>query len=302
MDFNEFDITSFVVGGGRKAPKQLDVHEVVNQVTLDTSECAPGVENIGGICLSKHAKTAIVNKAGAEIFDINDAVEKVKKQTGCNDTVCTLSKLPESETLINESLKPSGPRNTTGLLSNFNIDHSLGQWALEFDTFYPCPFAMVDFATCGDHLGTVDMKSVMSGVSSGFKLLDGSTRVIFDCFGCVMNTDYSTGGGKHWVAIFVDCREGHEPWTVEYFNSTGNPPPKQVVVWMEETTAALSELNKTESVIVTKFDHQESQTECGNYSLYFIRCRLENVPVSFFNEGLISDDAMIEFRKRLFRD
>ena len=55
------------------------------------------------------------------------------------------------------------------------------------------------------------------------------------------------------------------------------------------------------TVPVTDMDHQESQTECGLYALYYIRRRLEGVPYAFFFEQLVPDAAMTAFRAHVFR-
>ena len=56
-----------------------------------------------------------------------------------------------------------------------------------------------------------------------------------------------------------------------------------------------------EIIIVSSLEHQESNTECGLYTLFYIRARLENVPYSRFLEQEIPDENMIEFRKHCFR-
>ena len=197
--------------------------------------------------------------------------------------------------------KPAGPRNGTALLSNVHIDAVLRQWADEFATFYACPFAMADFDTDGDELGRVKLDELRSGR--------------YRTFGCVMNTDVSSGPGTHWVAIFVDMRPapgGPEPWTVEYFNSAGRPPARAVVRWMERQRAALllaragaleGAPGPVETWAVTSVAHQRSQTECGNYALFYIRRRLEGVTPQVFMEGgsRIPDSAMVKFRQYLFR-
>ncbi|MHB8736931.1 MAG: Ulp1 family isopeptidase, partial [Terriglobales bacterium] len=58
---------------------------------------------------------------------------------------------------------------------------------------------------------------------------------------------------------------------------------------------------KVESVPVTSMPHQNLDTECGLYALYYIRRRLEGVPYTFFEKQRIPDEAMTEFRKHVFR-
>jgi hypothetical protein len=202
--------------------------------------------------------------------------------------------------------KAAGPRDSLALLSNFNIDETLQRWARAFSFFFPCPFAMMDFDRNGDLFGAIDLVDVLEG---RIPVNLGTARVMrkSTCFGCVLNTDSSSGPGKHWVAVFVDCREPADgkAWTVEYFNSAGRPPPKVVVGWMARTRAALAEHRNgssgVECVPVTDVGHQESQTECGLYAMYYIRCRLEGIPTDFFFRHLIPDAAMTAFRKHVFR-
>lgn len=190
--------------------------------------------------------------------------------------------------------KPVGPRDSTALLSNFNIDDTLRRWARAFPEFYPCPFAMMDFDRNGDQFGSIDLA----------QLLAAAGGAAAECFGCVINTDVSSGPGKHWVAVFVDGRPAAAaPWTVEYFNSSGNPPPRAMVHWMERARAGLAAARggPVRSLPVTDVDHQESRTECGVYALYYIRRRLEGTPPEFFTRNVVPDADMVAFRKHLFR-
>ena len=110
--------------------------------------------------------------------------------------------------------------------------------------------------------------------------------------------------------VFGDCR-GEGEWSVEYFNSAGNPPPPPVTRWLEETASRLMTYRASHPrkygdgavvpVPLTDIRHQDSQTECGNYALYYIRRRLEGAPYSEFRETRIPDVAMLAFRKHIFR-
>jgi hypothetical protein len=220
--------------------------------------------------------------------------------------------IPESiiDLELETRFKAQGPRDSTELLSNLHIDDTLQKWARAFPEFFPCPFAMMDFDRTKEKFATINLVNVLEGkepldLGPGF----GVVRRACSCFGCVVNTDDSSGPGKHWVAVFVDCRPtGNTSWTVEYFNSAGRPPPKAMTRWMERRRAQLAayrtETDRPGDVIaipVTDMDHQQSQTECGLYALYYIRRRLEGVPSRFFFEQLIPDTAMIAFRSHVFR-
>lgn len=209
--------------------------------------------------------------------------------------------------------KAAGPRLGHALLNNYNIDETLQRWARVFTSFFPYPFAMMDFDRTGEPFARIDPAAVLAG-EVPVDLGPGHEKKRRPCrtLGCVVNTDVSTGKGKHWVAVFVDCR-GPGGWTVEYFNSAGRPPPKAMTHWMERTRARLAEarakadpVSETDAVTaaaVTNVAHQESQTECGLYALFYIRRRLEGTPMAFFEDPsrIITDDEMTEFRKHCFR-
>ena len=78
-------------------------------------------------------------------------------------------------------------------------------------------------------------------------------------------------------------------------------PRRAMTNWMQKSCTRLSERHETIAVAVTDLDHQESQTECGLYALYYIRRRLEGTPYSFFFERLVPDAAMTAFRQHVFR-
>lgn len=266
-----------------------------------------------------HCDPILPTAASAEAAAVRAAAALV----GCESESCVLQHpafleaAPKSAVAADLELrfKAPGPRNTTELLSNFNIDDTLRKWARHFDNFFPCPFAMMDFDATREPFAVIDLGAVLQGrvecdLGPGVGLVRRPARR----FGCVVNTDTSRGSGKHWVAVFVDCSSAEGAWTVEYFNSVGQPPPKAMVKWMERSRARLAACRQeaasgetpwrpgpVEAVPVTRIDHQQSQTECGLYSLYYIRRRLEGTPYSFFEETVVPDAAMTEFRRHVFR-
>jgi len=343
---------SGAAGRGRRADGaalDADSRKALAGLTTTTDECAEDVERAPGTpCASKRVTKAIAAFAGdvppaaapagageAALLPTAptpeaEAVRAAAAALGCDSESCVVTHpvfrryvvernvVPEAalDLELETRFKAPGPRDSKGLLSNYNIDETLRRWARVFPEFHPCPFAMMDFERNGDRFGQIELPDVLAGrapvdLGPGF----GVVRRPASCFGCVLNTDTSSGPGKHWVAVFVDARPGPgEPWSVEYFNSAGNPPPKPVVRWMERARAQLAEYRAAlpasrdreagrdvVSVPVTDVDHQESQTECGLYALYYIRRRLEGVPYPFFFEQLVPDDAMTAFRAHVFR-
>jgi hypothetical protein len=197
---------------------------------------------------------------------------------------------------LDENFKEPGPYGSTALLDNFNIDGTLHKWSkhsskLFGKKFYHIPFQMIDFEKVGSELSRISVPGLIKGG--------------YDCFGCVLNTDVSTGGGKHWFCIYGDL--GHsgtedDPHKIEFFNSSGNPPVREVNVWLENTCADIIKSGGyAETVRAAPRKLQWSKTECGMWSLMYIKSRLEGKPSDYFYKSGANDKDMIDFRKYMFR-
>lgn len=270
--------------------------------------CALG--NDGDVCLDPEFYKRIEQsmRQGGKPKSAVKVAETVFEKLDCDDDVCVLDHPTTKEALgvevveqlKKEKLKPEGPANSTQLLDNTNIDWSLWQWGKNHPEFQPISFAMIDFATkpmrqMGDYPGMIPLGNY-DPIRS---LSQGKT-----CAGCVINSDRSSGGGIHWMALFVDMRGS--PWTCEFFNSTGRAPVSEIVRWQhamkERMTPMATERGvSVEDLSVTQVEHQMGNTECGPYSLYYIWSRVNGEPYSAFRRTRISDKSMMKFRKMLFR-
>lgn len=123
----------------------------------------------------------------------------------------------------------------------------------------------------------------------------------FDCFGVVLNTDVRRGRGIHWFPLFCDFRK--KPLiTIEYFNSSGNMPMREVCEWLSETEALVN-AGGYKARVITYMDHvhqADSETECGPYSIYYIYNRCLGKSRECIDESRITDDEMLAFRKQVF--
>ena len=328
------------------AGSKVDTMTVLNRVGTDTSECSATVAR--GKCdpCSSHRMLRAIKKFAEQSSDGDttdrtpapestlpkastdeaQAVRRAALVLGCNSESCIVTH-PKFRSFVagleniggthlldielDRRFKTEGPRNSTHLLSNFNIDGVLQEWAVTFPEFYNYNFNMMDFEVVGGSLARTDVAGILEGrESQNLGKMGGLIQRPCNTFGCVLNTDVSTGHGKHWVAVFGDCR-GEGEWTVEYFNSAGNAPPGPVTRWLENSAARLMEyrmahprkfgVGEVTSIPLTDIRHQDSQTECGLYTLYYIRRRLEGAPLSEFRSARIPDNAMVEFRKHIFR-
>lgn len=203
----------------------------------------------------------------------------------------------KAEFILKNKFKPIGPNDSTALLDNYNIDETLRQYQNHSDTlfnrkFYHIPFQMIDFDQTGTELSTFSIGDVIKNK--------------FDCFGVVLNTDISSNRGKHWFCLFGDLKHRgtkDDPYTLEYFNSSGNQPMNQVEIFMKRSTYnLLKEEGKICEIIRSAPRRlQYSSTECGVWSLMYIRSRLMGYSSKYFYDISANDKDMIAMRAHFFR-
>jgi hypothetical protein len=270
----------------------------------EPGECGFHIDGDGGkdICMEDgiidELKMYANNIKKLNVFDKTDIIDKLKEILDCQSESCILTKSEikdaighaKAEKQLFERFKPDGPFDSEAWFSNINIDNVLDQISIKYKDkkFLHIEFQMRDFEEVGGELSKIDLaKEYKRGIR---------------CFGVVFNTDYSAGNGKHWFAIFGSFSD--EPFTIEYFNSTGQDPLPEISVWMKKTKHHMEKtLNKkVNDVSVTKIVNQSDNHSCGSYSLYYIISRLEGVPYKYFTTTKIGDEVMHKFRQRhLFR-
>lgn len=222
----------------------------------------------------------------------------------CDSEQCIVKKLGINQA---DAYKLEGPRDVK-LLSNTNIDDTLKIWAREDKTFFPYNFNMRNFKEYSFRNGAVINKpDTLDTITFGDLYDRGYTRA-----GCVINTDVYQGGGKHWMALYIDASRAEE-WTVEFFNSSGNSPTVGWVEWMQKTVDEMNEMldGKGQSagetpmvrmVKVCSMRQQKSKTECGVYSLFYLYARMNGIPYSHFMKFPVCDKIMFLMRQHLFKD
>ena len=278
------------------------------------SPCALGVSGV--TCVGKKTIMSVARQLGMEDTAASDPTEVIgaaRKITGCLTEKCAVSAIAERLTGaerahvlgdITLSYKVDGPTGTR-LLTNFNIDSVLRQWAATRPDFFAYNFNMRDYAS---HSFANRAVQNTPDTLATVKWADLAARGIKRA-ACVINSDVYSGPGKHWMALFADATT--DPPTVEFFNSSGSPPAAEWVNWLVKTRGAIDDVMSKDrstphkpTVIIkaSSVRHQDSRSECGVYSVFYIWARLNGVPPSFFAKTTIPDKLMFEFRQHLFED
>ena len=119
-----------------------------------------------------------------------------------------------------------------------------------------------------------------------------------DKIGLIFNTDTHDKGGSHWIAMFVNMKSSE----ILFFDSNGNDVPRPI---MKLVTRLKEQGRKLKIDFEFKTNvgrrHQDFNTECGMYCLYFIISLLEeSKKFEFFKNNKISDKSIELLRHEYF--
>jgi hypothetical protein len=199
---------------------------------LPKGECAFHIDNkktcfnnnFIKLLVDNFSKKEIKNNTNQQEKIYIDDISKIKKDFNCKTEACLL----KQDKIINvvgnniiqeqlERFKPEGPYKGSEWFSNFNIDQVLEQLSKKHKNFLHITFQMRDFANMNNsELVNTDF---VKEYNNGYKY-----------FGVVFNTDSSTGRGQHWYSVFGDFSKN--PFTLEYFISSGEDPKNEIITWL----------------------------------------------------------------------
>lgn len=261
-------------------------------------------DNVGPLVRSENSKVGSARDA--------QVMQTAKKVTKCETEKCVLLTLEKplvesagraafDGNLIN-NFKVDGPLDNTWL-SNVHIDSVMKQFQSMFPRFSPYNFNMRNYMDWSYKNGVLlNQPDTLATISFCSLYKQG-----FDCAACIVNNDRYQNGGTHWMAIFIDARCPPRA-TCEFFNSAGNDPIPEFVSFLVKSANCIRELPspaggkpwKADIIKVSRRRHQQSTTECGVYSLFYVWARLNGVPYSYFLDKPVDDQLMFEFRQHLF--
>ena len=120
--------------------------------------------------------------------------------------------------------------------------------------------------------------------------------------GIVFNTDPDYKPGQHWISMFINIKKSK----IFFFDSTGDPPPKEVKELIDEIIDQGHNLPKPINFKVDSnegIEHQYGNTECGIYSIFFIVHMLEDkMTEHYLKTHILKDEYMEKFRHIYFND
>ena len=227
-------------------------------------------------------------------------------------------------------------------LSNYDILNVLEQYEVNYPRFEFIGPTPIDFdSRLETKINPYDTgRNPSNGVSSGKKcvwndlchfslkqqLSKGKRKI-----GIIFNLDKHYQSGSHWVSLFIDISRRF----IFYFDSAGGNMPKETQSFEnipeeiqmlknipEEIQALIERIQKQAKELGFQFDvksngshaHQQGNTECGMYSLFFIITMLTGRPTpksrkmslkkvfNLFLKERIPDKIIEQYRNEYFND
>jgi len=121
-------------------------------------------------------------------------------------------------------------------------------------------------------------------------------------FGLIINSDKHSGRGQHWFMMFFDLEKGE----IYFIDSCAKEPEiygKEIEEFVDTIKEYLKSKGFTEEDIIYKYNtilHQEGNSECGVYSMYYIEKFLEGKTFDEITKNVITDDEVNEYRLKFF--
>ena len=178
----------------------------------------------------------------------------------------------------------------TKWISNYDIKKVLEQHDKEKPEVYFYGAVPIDFKKCSvsSDLCKIDLK----------QHLDNNEHKL----AIVFNTDYSSGPGKHWNAMYVDLKGKNlnsQPG-IYFFDSFAARPMPQVKELIEKLKQQGSNLDIDFIVTVNDKKLQKNNFSCGFYSMHFLENMINEVPFKKYISSGLSDKKMIEYRNHCY--
>ena len=274
-------------------------------MTIDFTEnvkrCAPGKKYSEGSCFSLQNLRDIAKQTNNKFSSVNINLNGTKKELlrgitkvlknkyDCDDQLCWLNldivkDLDDSE-IDNFTFRPSGPDRGTKWLNTSNIDEVLEQ----YQKIYP---GFISFGAIPRDFSALLPLSINQPENSLENLYNRGKFKI----GIIFNHDTSGQSGSHWVAMFINLKQGD----IFYFDSYGLGAKKEILEYKNKVETFLKSKNIKPNFNSNNIRHQFKGSECGVYSINFILRLLKGESFEEITNNITKDDDVNLCRRVYF--
>uniref|UniRef100_A0A6C0BCR3 Ubiquitin-like protease family profile domain-containing protein n=1 Tax=viral metagenome TaxID=1070528 RepID=A0A6C0BCR3_9ZZZZ len=247
-------------------------------------------------CIKDKYAKSLIKAFGLPPNAVNN-IDELMKRVGCDSPSCLITKPNSSNVsrLLRVSIKPEGDIEGNTWVNSSQIVRVLNSWKIyinpKINNFYPMGFATIDFMSCPN-----SFNNRVKNLSLNF-LIQNKKRTA----AVIINTDNCSGRGEHWFPLFIDLRD--KVISLEYYNSVKKKMPKQICDYFDDLKNNYIKSGETRDVQIYSMlpdEHQNKNSECGIYSLFYIYSRLEGISGQEIVSYSLPDDHVHKLRKVMF--
>jgi len=282
-----------------------------NKKQFKKLQCAPGNNDKPYTCYTnealikmrdhwnnRHADAKINSDEPKEIWE----KLKANMQDVCNNEVCWLrQKFVENNmnNIVPYTFAPTAPKswikNPNEWLSSVDINKVMKQYEQKYKNFDFIGPSSIDFDKIIENNECV--WDELCHFSLKTHLGKGKKKI-----GIIFNTDTHDKSGSHWISLFINIQTNNN--YIFFFDSNGTKMPKEIKVLCDKVQKQAEELGISDlKVYENKKEHQQTNTECGMYSLYLIiELLTENHNIDYFMNTWIKDATVESLRKKYFNE
>jgi len=312
---NNSFIQGSATGGGsneRTGGTSIEVYSPNNQavsINQSSGSCAPGVNSNGSSCLTKQNLLKIAQTynqsypntqiRGVSQMDRNQLWKAIRdrlypvcqESESCWVDQDFMINLGDDE--VHNRFKPKRPKGKYQWLDTNNIQKTMEQYEQKYPDFaFIGPVPMNFSQLSSDIVGAINELDLAQAYSEGIRKI-----------GIIFNLSPwhpgDTNSGSHWVSLWIDLKQK----IVAYFDSFGHPNKNNNCIPAKIKTLINRIISRYPGMTVkcNPYTHQKQNSECGVYSMYFIKSALDGRQVDEIYRDIKSDEEMNQYRNVFFR-
>lgn len=234
-----------------------------------------------------------------------------EKKPKCKDEICWLNDIENKRTregIVNLLYAPEQPKewkkNPDEWLSNYDILDVLQQYEYKYKNFKIIGPTPINFNNPDMHNKEDCVWNELCNFDLKYYKKNKKNKI-----GVIFNLAKQGEAGTHWVSLFIDIKNKF----ILYFDSNGDVCPPEIYELINKIVNQGKKEKIKFKVIYNTLSHQETNTECGMYSLYFIitmvtekidgkKVILKEKLINHFTKSRIPDNLVFNHRKIYYNE
>lgn len=202
---------------------------------------------------------------------------------------------------LKDSFKPNKPNswklNEKEWLNTDDIMNVMTQYEVKYHSFTFLGVYPMDFAQ------KLSLNQCVGQTMCDFNVKDLLLQKKTQC-GVVLNIDYHTEPGSHWVSLYIGLSPRLKNFGCFYIDTSSHSAPIEVVNFMKNVRKQIREhYKKTKRTFVLMENKKQIQfenTECGMFSIYFLLQFLQRKEFKQIINSPIDDEKVHMLRDEYF--